>query len=258
MRCSLVPLVALSAVCVLSGALIAPAHAQIVTFSGSDAGVGPGDPRPQSDGAAAAFDSAAAAIGTGTLVTFENAPVGSFTNLTVAPGVSINGTDYTGAQQSVQNAPQGTPVNLYGYNTTAGGANYVFVLAGDVTFTFAQPIQYFGAYFTGIQNSGQTVNFNDGTPRSLVLPNVGDGATFFGFTDIGASITSITINTRSPVNGGGDFIGIDDVRFGPAAVTPGAVPEPSEWLAMGMAGTSLGGLMVRARVRRRRQSALAA
>ncbi|MES2459309.1 MAG: hypothetical protein V4671_01910 [Armatimonadota bacterium] len=35
----------------------------------------------------------------------------------------------------------------------------------------------------------------------------------------------------------------------PTSVT-GAVPEPSEWLAMGMAGTSVMGLMVRARSRR--------
>jgi hypothetical protein len=39
-----------------------------------------------------------------------------------------------------------------------------------------------------------------------------------------------------------------------AAVTPNPVPEPSEWIAMGMVGTSVMGLMIRARARRRKTS----
>ncbi|MES2459311.1 MAG: PEP-CTERM sorting domain-containing protein [Armatimonadota bacterium] len=50
-----------------------------------------------------------------------------------------------------------------------------------------------------------------------------------------------------------DIIGLDNLRFSRVNATA-AVPEPSEWLAMGMAGTSVMGLMVRSR---RRKSAAA-
>jgi hypothetical protein len=54
------------------------------------------------------------------------------------------------------------------------------------------------------------------------------GLLFFGFTDIGASISSITYNTVS----GNDPVGIDDMRFGTVVPIPAAV-----WLfASGLLG----------------------
>jgi len=38
-----------------------------------------------------------------------------------------------------------------GDTTTIGGTKYVNVLGGTLTFTFAAPVQAFGAYFTGVQ-----------------------------------------------------------------------------------------------------------
>ena len=59
---------------------------------------------------------------------------------------------------------------------------------------------------------------------------------FFGFTDAGADITSISINAQN------DIIGLDDVTF----AVPGApVPEPA---TLGVFATGLAGVSV---IRRR-------
>ena len=128
---------------------VAPTQGAIVTFSGIDAGAGPNDARPLSTAAAASFDSAAGALGSNSLVTFENAAVGSFTNLLIAPGVTLS---QTGTSSLINNVPAGSPAVLYGFNTTAGGSHYVDIEGPGVTFTFAKAIQSFGAYFTGVQS----------------------------------------------------------------------------------------------------------
>lgn len=199
--------------------LVSVANAVPIVFSGGDPGAGPTSPRPGSDAAAASFDAAAGAT---SIITFESAPVGSFSSLVVAPGVTISGTDFFGADQSIQDSPH-FPIApaLDGYNTTAGGTNYAEVLGGTLTFAFSKPIDVFGAYFSGVQDptfGSVTLTFNDGT--SEVIPFIpfgpSGGLQFVGFTDIGASIVDVTIVSGS--GGGGDFIGVDDVRFGPASV----------------------------------------
>src|SRR5690242_16616401 len=98
------------------------ARAAPIVFSGLDIGANSTDPRPNSNAAAAAFDAAAGALGGVNLINFESAPVGNFTSLTVAPGVTASGTDFTGTnQQSIRNSPFGSPDRLFGYNTTSGG-----------------------------------------------------------------------------------------------------------------------------------------
>lgn len=212
--------------------------AAVVTYSASDAAAGPTDPRPNSNAMAATFDSAASALGTLQIITFESAPLGAFSNLTVAPGVSLSGTDKDGGLQTIRNTPgggsgPGDPVSIYGYNTTLGGANFVYVRGGTLTFTFSTGVQAFGAYISGIQFAGETITFNNGSFQSVAIPPLGvsdGGVAFVGFTDAGKSITSITINAvGSP--GGPDFISIDDVRIVPH-VPP--VPEPSTFAIVGL------------------------
>ncbi|MFN7731530.1 MAG: PEP-CTERM sorting domain-containing protein [Pirellula sp.] len=212
--------------------------AAVVTYSASDAAAGPTDPRPNSNAMAANFDTAASALGTLQIITFESAPLGAFSNLTVAPGVSLSGVDRNGGSQTIRNTPGGgsgpsDPVSIYGYNTTLGGANFVYVLGGTLTFTFSTGVQAFGAYISGIQFAGETITFNDGSFQSVAIPPLGvsdGGVAFVGFTDAGKSITSITINAvGSP--GGPDFISIDDVRI-VANVPP--VPEPSTFAIVGL------------------------
>ena len=234
-------------------ALLTPvqaARAGLVTFIGEDLQPNPGATvRTNSDLAATAFRTAAQAIGPVGTINFESAPLGAFTNLTVATGVTMNGTDAFGAAQTIRNT-SGSPMfpSLDGSNTTAGGSQFVEMQAGTLTFTFAQPTQYFGAYLTGVQTTffNDSVNFSDGTSQSITLGGVGTSSTrgeiaFIGFTDAGKSITSITINTGN--QSGGDFIGVDDVSFQ-------AVPEPSSLLLCGIAGATA---VAVARVRRNRR-----
>ncbi|PZQ63788.1 MAG: hypothetical protein DI570_07730 [Phenylobacterium zucineum] len=131
-------------------------------------------------------------------------------------------------------------LKLCGANTTTGGKGFVQLNgSGLVTFTFAQPIQAFGAYFTGAQFPGMQLTFNDGSVRTVDVPGL-EGADFVGFTDFGKSISKITFDA------GRDSVGIDDITF--ALATPGGVPEPATWALMlggfGLAGATL-------RVRRR-------
>jgi hypothetical protein len=107
------------------------------------------------------------------------------------------------------------------------------MMGGNLVFSFATPIQFFGAYFSGIQTFffDDTVTFSDGTSETLTIPGTGTSGSvgalsFVGFTDVGASITSVTINAGIPGDPGAGFddIGVDDVRF---QRTAAAVPEPS-------------------------------
>ena len=187
--------------------------------------------RTNSDAAAAAFRTAASALGPVGTITFESAPLGAFTNLTVAPGVSMNGTDLNGSPQTIRNTT-GSPAfpSLDGSNTTAGGSQFVEMIGGNLTFTFAKPTQFFGAYLTGVQTNffADNVTFSDGTTETITLTGAGTTSSrgeiaFIGFVDAGKSITSITINAGVPgpnANSGQDAIGVDDVSYQ-------AVPEPS-------------------------------
>jgi hypothetical protein len=212
--------------------------ASLITFTGQDNVAATTSAHPNSAAAAAGFATAAAAIGTVSTITFESAPIGSFSSLTAAPGVTITGSDVSLSNQSIRNTsnfPAGP--TLDGFNTTSGGANFLEMQGGTVTFTFTTPTQFFGAYFSGIQSAvffADTVTFSDGTTESISIPGVGTSNSvgaldFVGFTDIGKLITSITINAGLPgVPGAGfDDIGIDDVSYmSSSVVTTSAVPEP--------------------------------
>ena len=188
----------------------------------------PGSPSgPNSTAAAASFDTAASLIGNISIITFESAPVGSFTNLTVAPGVSISGTSRDGNNQTINNTFDASFPSLDGYNTTSGGAKFAEMLGGSLVFTFNTPIQFFGAYLSGVQNFVQdTITFSDGSAQTINVPEAGTSNSigelvFVGFTDAGKSISSVTINAGT---NGFDAIGVDDVRF--QSNTSTAVPEP--------------------------------
>jgi len=234
------------------------ASANVITYVGTDLNAGPGAAHPNSAAAAASFDTAAALLGNSSTITFEGAPVGAFTSLTAAPGVTVTGTDLFGDSQTVKNQTAFPPAPaLGGFNTTSGGTEYVDVVGGFVTFTFATPTHFFGAYLSGVQNFGQTdmFTFSDGTTEVTDVPNGGtDGSNgllaFVGFTDAGKSITSITISAGQAgpgASGGEDEIGVDDVRYqSAAAVTP--VPEPSSLALVltGFAGLGAGYRRIRA------------
>jgi hypothetical protein len=199
--------------------------ASTTTYTGEDIGVTGSGPLPNSNAAYGSFFTAASGIGNVSLINFESAPLGAFSSLAVAPGVTLTGSDYYSHNQNILNAtdfPSGP--SLDGTNTTPGGANFVEVSGGTITFTFADPVNSFGAYLTGVQSFTQdTITFSDGTTQVINVPETGTtgsiGAVdFVGFTDPGASISSITIFAGNTFY---DAIGVDDVSYGaPVSTTP--------------------------------------
>lgn len=212
----------------LCGLLGAASNASLVVFSGADV-ANSTDPRPNSIAAALAFDTAAAGLGSVNVIDFESAAVGTFSNLALGGGVSLAGIDFISADQEIRNTPISPPDGLFGFNTTTGGTNFASMNGGTLTFTFATPVQSFGAYFSGVQISAETITFNDGTSQTMNLVNLGSGVQFLGFTDAGQSISSITIGTF------GDIIGVDDVRY----VNTSTVPEPASLAVLTLGALAL-------------------
>jgi hypothetical protein len=157
-----------------------------------------------------------------------------FRYLILAPDAEIYATSST-----IAGAPILSPESLYGYNTTPGGSRFVTYFGGDLTFLFNIPIQSFGAYFSGVQFDLEyiTYEYDDGTIQTIYLPvpNLGGtgGITFFGFTDAGRHIASVTFNADS--GNFADIVGIDDVRYV-------VVPETSSFVmaVVGLIGMTIG------------------
>ena len=125
---------------------------------------------------------------------------------------------------------------LCGFNTTSGGSFFHLVAAStgvgnSVTYNFSDPVDAFGAYFSGWQVGTQTLTYTD---SSVVVLDMGaadesaGGIRFFGFLDSGASISSVTY-TRN-----GDVVSVDDVRF------RATVPEPTAFALLSLALVVLG------------------
>jgi hypothetical protein len=187
---------------------------------------------------------AAIAIGPINTITFEDQPVGYNATLIAAPGVTVTLSGdqfFPGWGTGVHNITLG---NLFGFNTTPGGSNwlgfYGFPVATCV-FTFADPTNSFGMYMTGLQTPATmslTIKFTDNASEVLSLPvNSGGGAQYYGFTD-SIPFSSISITNIDPDVNESDIWGIDDVTYN---VTSSAVPEPCTILLF---GTGLGGFVV--------------
>src|SRR3954464_15080201 len=100
------------------GAVVAPSGASgavIMTFTGSDAGAGPADPRPNSNAAALAFDTAAGGLGVVTINNFESVAIQHVTAAGVAIGggvtISMTNPDLVATDQGIT-AATNSPLTL--------------------------------------------------------------------------------------------------------------------------------------------------
>jgi len=212
-------------------------NAAIITFAGNDSGAGFGVAHPSSDAAQASFAAAAGLLGSGGLITFESTALGTIPNgvpfnLGAGVTVTLNNNDPTCCSSGNTGISNDNTNNVLGFNITAGGSRFLRVApmfdGGTVTavFNFAIPIVAFGAYFTGTETTVDgtyTIIFNDGSAQSLPLTkNAVAGTQFFGFTDVGMTIASVTINEAGPFSSR-DIWGLDNLQF-TSVPEPGAIP----------------------------------
>lgn len=214
-------------------AISAAAQAVPVVYTGSDAGAGPTDARFASNAAAAAFDSAAAGLGTINRIDFESLSTGY--SATVALDSNVTAT-YSGDIDPAYSGVSNTSSTLTGYNTTAGGSKFLQFSptfswsSASLTLSFSHTISSFGGYFTGLDttvNGTVDVLFKNGTSLSYTLPeNANGGVSFWGLADAGQAIESVTFDEVYGSGSTRDIWGLDDVRY--------VVPEPSALILLGI------------------------
>jgi hypothetical protein len=231
------------------------AYGGIVTYEGRDGGAEPGDSRPVAD---AARDSFLAAIGPAYFtLTFEGLPLGyaATLNFTTFHIDQVGTEATTGLNPNDAGVTSDTTFpSVLGYNTTPGGNTFVrFVPIFDTgtagaSLVFNSPIEFFGAYFTGLGTAAGSLNakFNNGTTQSLpVVGGPGGGVQFFGFTTFGAPITQLDLVLEGVLGDTRDVYAIDDVITG---LQPTFVPGTPEPATLAMVG---GAFVVLALLRRR-------
>jgi hypothetical protein len=223
---------------VVALAIVGPAKAgPILIFSGQDNGASTSGPFPSSTAAQTSFETAATAFGPLNTITYESLAVGYYSPIAAGPGASITltGFNFGPGYSGISNSTFG---NLYGFNTTLGGSQWLGFPGGSATFTLSTPTHSFGTFLTGLQTffthpGTLTFTFNDGAPETLTpLINANGGAQYFGFTDTSA-FTSVTITNLTQ-----DAWGIDDTTYNHAALTP----EPGT-AVLWLTGIGLGFLM---------------
>lgn len=235
--------------CVALGAA-GQAEGAVEVFSGVDDNVGFLGTRLNSDAEAAKFDAAAVALGGVTILNLDSLTVPSFSPvMALGNGVSASFTNADATYTRITNNAFSGPMNTDGeLGFAVSQENFLQARSdrtGDlgITFSFAAPVQGFGAYFTGTESDEDgtlTLNFNDGTSQVLTIPKGGTGndggnAVFYGFTSQGASISSVTLKESGPFGNAVDIFGIDGIRLVGASV-----PLPAS-AGLGLAGAILVG-----------------
>lgn len=232
------------------GVAAAPAQ-NVVYFGGIDSGVGPSDPRPNSDLGISLFDTAAMLLGNHVLrqLDFEANNLGLFLSLSPAE-TGIAGLSILGAGQSIgvdTEITNDSTQPFEGFNTTAGGSNFLKIEENQpgpgveppvgVTFEFATPVLAFGANITGADpavSGAISAIFDNGQIHTIPLDGtVGGGAQFWGFTS-DTPVSRITFLASPELGVGTDAIGVDDLRWV-------QTPEPSISLLLLFAGLILSG-----------------
>ena len=123
---------------------------------------------------------------------------------------------------------------ILGYNTTGNdGSHHLRIVPASgpgvvtVTFTPTLKLQAWGAYFTGIgtvPNTSVELSFDDGSAQTFGIPgNESGGASFFGFTDPGKLISSVTVRETLTSSDLRDIFSIDDIRYASSSEEVGSM-----------------------------------
>ena len=214
--------------------LAVSAQAAVITFQGSDPGVGPGGVRPVSDAARSSFLAAVAGNSPSTL-TFETIPAqySDIINLTTMTLFQVGTINEFGAGVNDTGGD-----NTLGYNTTPGGSHFLRIVpqfgigTAGARLVFNSPVEFFGAYYTalGTAAGALSVQFNNGTAQSFpVTGSALGGVNFFGFTTFGQPITEVSMVLTGVTAVSRDVYAIDDITTGLVATFQPTVPEPSTW-----------------------------
>ncbi|MEP6766895.1 MAG: PEP-CTERM sorting domain-containing protein, partial [Gemmatimonadaceae bacterium] len=234
-------------------ALITPFVVQAQIFNGVDISTGIVAPGAGTPNTTASRNSMLAALGATPFTTNNLESVGTGLTVNLGGGVTATYTFFSASGGVIS----GDDVQ-FGYNTTPGGSKFLRFaatpgLSGTMTLNFATAINFFGGYFTGVENVCGVTTATWGA-TSAVLKNSNGGATcngtagiqWFGFVaPASAAFNSVTFN-QVPGAGPSDFWGLDDFIYGSRAVT--VSPEPSTYLLM------LGALSVLGVAARRRRA----
>lgn len=198
---------------VLVATIASPASAAIITFNGNATNQSQTDVNLDN---AAEFDAAASAVGTNNLINFETVPLGIFNSLSVAPGVMATLINNDGGRISSD------ANTAYGYNTTSGGSQFLQfrptfgTATASLNFNFVEPIQGFGAYFTGLGTAAGELKviFNDGINQQLTVTGIPfGGSQFWGFISPGSLISNISLSLTGITSLSRDIFGLDDIRY---------------------------------------------
>lgn len=248
----LVPVMLLGVLASLPGLEV---RAGVVVHLGADPGAGPGQSAPNSATAAAAF--AAEVGGTTSLIDFESAPIGNFSTLNLASGVTatLSGTDTASPPGFTYGVTTDHPDVRLGYGTTPGGSRFVRVTptlgaaSASLAFHFTTPVDAIGLTITGLGTASGPLYAVFGTgagEEHAINGSDAGGRLFFGLTGLTAGLTDFTLELRGVGDTSRDVFGVDDVQYHPQVIAT-AVPEPGTWLPALIGVAALASITVRRR-----------
>lgn len=203
------------------------AQATIFLFCGQDAVNFTNDPRPVSNAAFAQWAVIAGSNASISFATFENQAINAQNGL-MGPGMNVSSTN-----NSASHGVLDTDDVILGFNTTPGGRKHYRLDSEDntnavvMTFNFADPINSFGAWFTGVGTAAGIAEIewtNSVGVQKIVLGELSGGSVqFCGFVDLNESFTQVRVQLLPESGGILDEFGVDDVGY--SNCNP--VPEPA-------------------------------
>jgi hypothetical protein len=173
--------------------------------------------------------------------------IGYFTAAAVAVGVALNNRGSSHGSQSIGNLTSrntGATARHHNYDIPSSSPDFASTGSGTVLVTSLPQVDN----ATGSGFDGDATTINDAAVQTAAAPSLAGSPFNFspadfphiGNTNMQNSAVSLLPSTSNV------FTSLDSARTGSAAVAMSS-PEPGEWIAMGMMGLSVLGLMARAK-----------